>query len=156
MNFTTPLALLLLLTLPYFFWLGRPQRAANGRYRTRNWREWVSLGLRILIMLLLVLSLAGSHLVRGADELAAGNTDPGAPALLERYADWRRADHRKLVGFTDGLVRLFGSRRTPLRTLRNVGMLGFDLLPGVRRLFARHTMGLAGRLPRLSRGVPLT
>ena len=35
-------------------------------------------------------------------------------------------------------------------------MIGFDLVPGVRRLFARHTMGLAGRLPRLSRGVPLS
>jgi 2-octaprenyl-6-methoxyphenol hydroxylase len=34
-------------------------------------------------------------------------------------------------------------------------MLGFDLIPGVRSLFAKHTMGLAGRLPRLSRGVPL-
>jgi 2-octaprenyl-6-methoxyphenol hydroxylase len=34
-------------------------------------------------------------------------------------------------------------------------MLAFDLVPGVRREFARHTMGLAGRLPRLSRGVPL-
>jgi len=34
-------------------------------------------------------------------------------------------------------------------------MLGFDLVPGVRSLFVRHTMGLAGRLPRLSRGVSL-
>ena len=39
--------------------------------------------------------------------------------------------------------------------LRGAGMLAFDLLPGVRKAFARHTMGLAGRLPRLSRGVPL-
>jgi len=50
---------------------------------------------------------------------------------------------------------LFGSSRRPLRALRNVGMLGFDLIPGVRSLFAKHTMGLAGTLPRLSRGVPL-
>ena len=81
--------------------------------------------------------------------------DPGDADLLHRYADWRRGDQNKLVAFTDGLVRLFGSRRIPLRVLRGAGMLGFDLLPGVRRLFARHTMGLAGRLPRLSRGVPL-
>jgi hypothetical protein len=33
-------------------------------------------------------------------------------------------------------------------------MLGLDFIPGFRRLFVRHTMGLAGRLPRLSRGVP--
>lgn len=81
--------------------------------------------------------------------------DPGNDELLERYAAWRRGDQQKLVGFTDGLVRLFGQSSGPVRVLRNLGMLGFDLIPGVRSLFARHTMGLAGRLPRLSRGVPL-
>lgn len=84
-----------------------------------------------------------------------GRPDPGSAALLAAYADWRRSDQRKLVGFTDGIVRLFGSRRPPVRALRDLGMLGFDLIPGVRGLFARHTMGLAGKLPRLSRGVPL-
>ena len=77
------------------------------------------------------------------------------PNMLDRYAEWRRGDQAKLVRFTDSLVKLFGARRPPLRVLRNVGMIGFDLVPGVRSLFARHTMGLAGRLPRLSRGVPL-
>lgn len=64
-------------------------------------------------------------------------------------------DQKKLVHFTDNLVRLFGSTRPGLRTLRNIGMIGFDLIPGVRPMFAKHTMGLAGELPRLSRGVPL-
>jgi 2-octaprenyl-6-methoxyphenol hydroxylase len=77
----------------------------------------------------------------------------GDAAVLDRYAAWRRADQMKLVSFTDGLARLFTTARAPLRTLRDVGMLAFDLVPGVRREFARHTMGLAGRLPRLSRGV---
>ena len=81
--------------------------------------------------------------------------DPGDEELLQRYANWRRSDQNKLVRFTDGLVRLFGSRRRPFRALRNLGMLGFDLVPGVRSVFAKHTMGLAGNLPRLSRGVPL-
>ncbi len=84
-----------------------------------------------------------------------GEFDPGAGNVLEQYANWRRADQQKLVRFTDGLVKLFSSERWPLRTLRNIGMLGFDLVPGVRSVFAKHTMGLAGRLPRLSRGVPI-
>lgn len=91
-----------------------------------------------------------------ADALAGdGAADIGARPVLDRYAAWRKPDQQKLVAFTDGLVRLFGSRRTGIRVLRNLGMLGFDLIPGVRRSFARHTMGLAGRLPRLARGVPL-
>jgi len=85
----------------------------------------------------------------------ANSCDPGDEQLLQRYARWRRSDQKKLLRFTDSLVHLFGSSRRPLRTLRNIGMIGFDLIPGVRSVFAKHTMGLAGNLPRLSRGVPL-
>lgn len=89
----------------------------------------------------------------------ARNADPSAdlgdPDVLARYAQWRRDDQGKLVRLTDGIVRLFGSANPPLRAARNIGMLGFDIVPGVRSLFAKHMMGLAGRLPRLSRGVPL-
>ena len=88
-------------------------------------------------------------------DASSDDVDPGNASLLERYAEWRRSDQKKLVHFTDNLVRLFGSSRPGLRTLRNIGMIGFDLIPGVRPLFARHTMGLAGELPRLSRGVPI-
>ena len=81
--------------------------------------------------------------------------DCGSAAILENYAEWRRSDQQKLVRLTDGIVRLFGDQRPPVRVLRNLGMLGFDMIPGIRKTFAKHTMGLAGRLPRLSRGVPL-
>ena len=83
------------------------------------------------------------------------SADLGDPDLLARYAQWRRDDQGKLVRLTDGIVRLFGSSSPSLKAARNIGMIGFDIVPGVRSLFARHMMGLAGRLPRLSRGVPL-
>jgi len=82
-------------------------------------------------------------------------TDFASATMLQRYAEWRREDQRKLVHFTDNLVRLFGSSRPPVRVLRDIAMVGFDLIPGVRSLFAKHTMGLAGKLPRLSRGMPI-
>lgn len=87
---------------------------------------------------------------------SGSESDIGGALVLERYSSWRRQDQKKLVGFTDGIVHLFEHTSGPMRTLRNIGMLGFDLIPGVRSLFAKHTMGLAGRLPRLSRGVPLS
>ena len=90
------------------------------------------------------------------DCIADSPSDAGDSELLARYSEWRRHDQKKLLEFTDGLVHLFGDARGPVRVLRNIGMLGFDLIPGVRSLFAKHTMGLAGRLPRLSRGVPLS
>lgn len=120
--------------------------AANGLHPVAA--QGFNLGLRDVAALCDCIADAGLASKRGGD--------PGDAALLDRYAAWRRADQRKLVGFTDGLVRLFGHSSRPVRALRNIGMLSFDLVPGVRSLFAKHTMGLAGRLPRLSRGVPLS
>lgn len=91
-----------------------------------------------------------------ADARERTGGDPGAPALVAAYERWRRSDRRKVVGFTDGLVRLFGSAHPALGAARDLGMLGLDVLPGAKREFARHTMGLAGRLPRLSRGVAVS
>ena len=90
-----------------------------------------------------------------ADACAETDADIGGQVMLNRFASWRKGDQKKLVRFTDSLVKLFASTKLPLRLLRNAGMLAFDFVPGVRSEFARHTMGLAGKLPRLSRGVPL-
>jgi 2-octaprenyl-6-methoxyphenol hydroxylase len=119
--------------------------AANGLHPVAA--QGFNLGMRDVAALCDCIAEA---LCTGADNAAIG-TD----RVLESYARWRHADHRKVAQFTDALVRLFGSERRPLRALRSFAMLGFDLVPGVRRQFARHTMGLAGRLPRLSRGVSL-
>jgi 2-octaprenyl-6-methoxyphenol hydroxylase len=78
------------------------------------------------------------------------------PLMLERFAEWRANDQRTLVRITDGLVNIFGSERPLVRYGRNLGLLGFDLIPGVKAAFAKQMMGLNGRLPRLSRGVALT
>jgi 2-octaprenyl-6-methoxyphenol hydroxylase len=90
------------------------------------------------------------------DCAALGNAaDPGTTALLQRYAEWRRPDREAVIRFTDSLVRGFGMPLTPLRALRATGLLAFDLLRPVKQEFARRTMGLAGRQPRLVRGLPL-
>ena len=93
--------------------------------------------------------------IADARDTEEASLDCGGAAILENYAEWRRSDQKNLVRFTDGIVRLFGDQRPPVPVLRNLGMLAFDVIPGVRKIFAKHTMGLAGRLPRLSRGVPL-
>lgn len=81
--------------------------------------------------------------------------DIGEAAVLQQYADWRRADHRRVIAFTDGLTRLFTNPLTPVALLRDAGMLAMDLCPPAKRLFGRLTMGRSGRLPRLARGVGL-
>jgi 2-octaprenyl-6-methoxyphenol hydroxylase len=91
-----------------------------------------------------------------ADARAGGRMDAGDPQLLAAYADWREEDRRRIVAFTDGLVRLFGSPLGALRGLRSVGLLAFDVLPPAKAAMARLSVGAAGRVPRLARGVPLT
>jgi 2-octaprenyl-6-methoxyphenol hydroxylase len=85
----------------------------------------------------------------------APDGDPGAAELLARYAEWRGPDREAVIRFTDGLVRGFGLDLTPARSARGKGLFAFDLLRPVKHAFARRTMGLAGRQPRLVRGLPL-
>jgi 2-octaprenyl-6-methoxyphenol hydroxylase len=85
----------------------------------------------------------------------AKGQDPGAVETLERYAQWRRTDRNAIIGFTDGLVRLFGSRLTPVRLARGLGLILFDLSPTAKSAMSRLSQGFAGRLPRLARGLPL-
>ncbi len=81
--------------------------------------------------------------------------DIGAAAVLEQYADWRQADQRRVVAFTDSMVRIFSQPLPPVAWLRDAGMLALDLCPPAKRWFGRMTMGRAGRLPRLARGLEL-
>ncbi|HET9694047.1 MAG TPA: 2-octaprenyl-6-methoxyphenyl hydroxylase [Steroidobacteraceae bacterium] len=90
-----------------------------------------------------------------ADARLEGTTDPGTPQLLQDYADWRETDRRRIVAFTDGLVRLFSTPLGALRTLRSLGLLAFDVLPPAKSALARLSVGAAQRVPRLARGVPL-
>lgn len=62
--------------------------------------------------------------------------------VLLGYLERQRLDQALTVGFSDRLTRLF-SNRQPLLTLgRNLGLLGLDILPPVKRVFARRAMGL--------------
>lgn len=90
-----------------------------------------------------------------ADGVHASSFDAGAHKLLENFAAWRSSDHRNVVAFTDGLVRLFDLPGTVTGMLRGAALSAFDVVPGAKSELARHTMGLAGRLTRLARGLPL-
>ncbi len=89
-----------------------------------------------------------------ADELAikGDGFDAGDGLLLDRYREWRTSDRQKIVGFTDGLVRLFSQPLGVVKLARNVGMLAFDLMPAAKDALSQLSLGAAGRIPRLARG----
>lgn len=81
--------------------------------------------------------------------------DPGAADVLERYQRWRRVDTVALLAATDALTRLFSNNIPPLAHARRLGLAAVNRLPGVKKLFMRHAMGIVGELPRLVKGEAL-
>jgi 2-octaprenyl-6-methoxyphenol hydroxylase len=78
--------------------------------------------------------------------------DAGDGVLLNRYREWRGGDRQKIVGFTDGLVRLFTQPFGPIKFARDLGLLTFDLMPAAKDALAQLSLGASGRIPRLARG----
>lgn len=81
--------------------------------------------------------------------------DIGGPDVLARYQRWRRFDNLLMLGLTDALVRLFSNDVGPVRLARDLGLAAVQRLPGAKRFFMRHAMGIVGDLPRLMRGEKL-
>lgn len=92
------------------------------------------------------------HLAERLVEIAERGDDPGAADMLADYAEVRKNDHDRVIGFTDSLVRLFSNDWVPCAAARNLGLLALDRIGGAKHALARHAMGLSGRLPRLVQG----
>jgi 2-octaprenyl-6-methoxyphenol hydroxylase len=90
-----------------------------------------------------------------AEVIAGTRGDAGAPSVLSRFVDWRARDRRGVIGFTDGLIRLFADSRASTTLLRNLGLLAFDLAPPAKDALARVSAGFGGPTPRLARGLSL-
>lgn len=83
------------------------------------------------------------------------NEDIGNANVLSRYAELRTKDQKEVALITDSLTKIFSNELFPLTKIRAKGLLFTDLLPPAKHMLAKRAMGLNGKLPRLSRGVPL-
>src|SRR4029077_12783268 len=86
-----------------------------------------------------------------AEILANAQGDVGSAALLEQFSQWRAADRTGVVRFTDGLVKLFGDTRPGRRTLRNLDLLQYVLMPPAKYTGAEARAVSGGRTPRQAR-----
>ena len=75
--------------------------------------------------------------------------DPGDDALLKRYTSIRSGDQRRVIHFTDGLVRLFSNDWPVLAPLRAAALTLLDVVPPLRRGLVQMSMGLQSALPRI-------
>ncbi|PID85999.1 MAG: hypothetical protein CSB13_05225 [Chloroflexi bacterium] len=165
MSFTTPFALLLLLAIPFFIWLARPR---IGGWRRWRWREWFSIGLRILILTLLILSLAGIQVMRTADELAVVFLIDASDSINQTQAEQAEAYVREAIETMtpndQAAVILFGANALVDRPMSGLAELApittvpqplqTDLAKAVRLGLALFPAGSARRLVMLSDGQP--
>ena len=69
-----------------------------------------------------------------------GRCNPGADKLLSSYASARVTDRHSVIGFTNGLVEVFGSEFAPLAHARGAGLMALDMMPSLRNFLARRMM----------------
>lgn len=84
------------------------------------------------------------------DSLKLG-LDIGAPSLLKKYENIRRADTRLMAGFTDILNRMFSNNLRSVALLRDLGLGIIQKSPPIKGFFARQAMGLGGKQARIVR-----
>jgi uncharacterized membrane protein len=122
MAFSTPLALVLLLVIPFVIYLGWPRLAY------RRVRDSISLILRTLIMLLLVLTLAGAQTVQSTDRLAVvyliDSSDSMGEQAREDAVTYVRDSISTMRPDDQAGVVLFGAQALVEKTVSTVRELG--------------------------------
>lgn len=84
-------------------------------------------------------------------ECIGGDGDPGDPAKLRDYARWRRSENAVAARSFDLIDGLFRSDVPGIGLLRRFGLGAVAKLAPIKREFALHAAGFAGRVPALSR-----
>lgn len=160
MTLTYPLALLGLLTIPYFLWLGRPKGWARGR-------AIAALVLRLLLALSLILGLAGLQIVKAADRLAVvfliDASDSMSAPTVEAARQYVEESLRHMGSQDQAAIVVFGSDAVverPMSVGREVGplesevlRLNTDLAEAIRLGMALFPPGAARRMVILSDGL---
>lgn len=85
-----------------------------------------------------------------AESIESGE-DPGAPALLDAYAQRRHEDRTRTLRFSDGLARVTGGGVPLLSPLRSLGLLAADSAPALQSFLVGGAMGFRGDVPALCR-----
>lgn len=83
-------------------------------------------------------------------EAARAGQSPGDLSVLLDYQQRRQQDQDTVIGFSDGLIRLFANNNPLLGHARAGGLMLLDRLKPAKRWFARQAMGLGSRAVRLN------
>lgn len=87
-------------------------------------------------------------LARVLSEALADGQPLGAMAVLQDYVKHQQRDQSATIHFSHYMTRLFSSTNPALVWARKFGLFSIDLVPPLKREFARQAMGLADRMAR--------
>ncbi|MEQ6885491.1 2-octaprenyl-6-methoxyphenyl hydroxylase [Salicola sp. Rm-C-2C1-2] len=93
-------------------------------------------------------NLALRGLMRLSSRLGKAAGEPlslGQPEQLASYVETHQQDVDAIVGFSDGLVRVFSEKSGFPGRLRDIGLAALDAAPGARNWLAHRNMGLNTR-----------
>lgn len=69
-------------------------------------------------------------------------SDFGDTAKLLAYEQARQKDQKRVINFCDTVVGSFTHKSPLMKVARNIGLLAFDKIPGIKPLVATYAMGL--------------
>ncbi|MBO67107.1 MAG: 2-octaprenyl-6-methoxyphenyl hydroxylase [Acidiferrobacteraceae bacterium] len=81
--------------------------------------------------------------------------DIGQASLVSKYINSRRRQTNRVLRFTDGLVKVFGTSMPVISQFRKLGLAAIESSTPVKKMLLERTAGLYGELPRLAQGIPL-
>lgn len=89
------------------------------------------------------------------DQAATRGESISSLTVLQEYMDRRQSDQDSVIGFSDGLIRLFANNNPMLGHMRAGGLMLLDRLKPAKRWFARQAMGIGGQAVRLKPVSPI-
>lgn len=66
----------------------------------------------------------------------------GALSVLSRFQRWHEVDQFKTTLMSDQLIRIFANNDPLLTVVRDLGLIGMDIVSPAKQLFAKQAMGL--------------
>lgn len=88
-------------------------------------------------------------------EADASQCDIGSFEVLQAYIERRGRDQQQIMGFVDGLIKIFGNQNGLLSRCRGFALQLLDMSPRGKYHLARLPLGIAGRASKLICGIPL-
>jgi 2-octaprenyl-6-methoxyphenol hydroxylase len=80
-----------------------------------------------------------------AEQIAMHPKDPGCYSALNEFSRARAADRNATISMTSSLVQIFSNDYLSLRIGRNLGLLGLDRLPVLKKPLIKRSLGLIAR-----------